>query len=89
MTQRMTKTLENTRFKGCPIVAVAARPGAESGTSDSIGLDDLMQVRWACNVVSILAKDNALWNISVILVESYASKFISLDLSGSMLVATC
>lgn len=47
MTQRMTKTLENTRFKGCPIVAVAARPGAESGTLDPTGLDALMQVCWA------------------------------------------
>jgi len=30
MTKRLQKTLESTRFAGCPIVAVAAKPaGAE------------------------------------------------------------
>ena len=27
MQKKMQKTLENTRFSGCPIVAVAAKPG--------------------------------------------------------------
>ena len=28
MTKRILKTLENTRFVGSPVIAVAARPGA-------------------------------------------------------------
>ena len=29
MKKRMHKTLESTKFKGCPIVAVAAKPGGQ------------------------------------------------------------
>lgn len=33
VTKRMLKTLENTRFSGSPIVAVAANPGAAENVS--------------------------------------------------------
>ena len=40
MKKRMAKTLENTRFKDCPIVAVAAKCGANE--DESIGLTSLV-----------------------------------------------
>ena len=43
MKKRLAKTLENTRFKHSPIIAVAAKcGGSESDSSDSIGLAELI-----------------------------------------------
>ncbi|XP_060600172.1 selenocysteine-specific elongation factor-like [Ruditapes philippinarum] len=43
MKKKMLKTLENTRFAGAPIVAVAAKPGGpESPETESLGLQDLI-----------------------------------------------
>ncbi|CAC5363998.1 selB [Mytilus coruscus] len=44
MKKRMQKTMETTKFAGCPIIPVAARPGGpEGGESDAIGLTDLIE----------------------------------------------
>ncbi|KAF6027844.1 EEFSEC [Bugula neritina] len=44
VTKRMLKTLENTRFSGSPIVAVAANPGAAENPdlSNCVGVADLI-----------------------------------------------
>lgn len=43
MKKRMWKTLEATRFSGCPIVAVAAKPGgSEESTSEALGMANLI-----------------------------------------------
>ena len=43
MKKRMLKTLENTKFAQCPIIAVAAKTGgSDSESSESIGLEDLI-----------------------------------------------
>ncbi|XP_061114119.1 selenocysteine-specific elongation factor [Conger conger] len=46
MTKRMHKTLENTRFKGCPVIAVAAKPGGPEapGTEVSQGVPELIEL---------------------------------------------
>ncbi|XP_010223595.1 PREDICTED: selenocysteine-specific elongation factor, partial [Tinamus guttatus] len=46
MTKKMQKTLENTKFCGCPIVAVAAKPGGpEAPESETpIGVSELIEV---------------------------------------------
>ncbi|XP_076870593.1 selenocysteine-specific elongation factor isoform X1 [Brachyhypopomus gauderio] len=46
MTKRMHKTLENTRFKGCPVIAVAAKPGGPEApdTEEAQGIAELMQL---------------------------------------------
>ncbi|XP_077181525.1 selenocysteine-specific elongation factor [Paroedura picta] len=46
MTKKMQKTLENTKFHGCPIVAVAAKPGGPeaSETVTPIGVSELIEV---------------------------------------------
>ncbi|KAK1796568.1 hypothetical protein P4O66_009608, partial [Electrophorus voltai] len=46
MTKRMHKTLENTRFKGCPVIAVAAKPGGPEApdTEEAQGIIELMQL---------------------------------------------
>ncbi|NXP34932.1 SELB factor, partial [Leiothrix lutea] len=46
MTKKMQKTLENTKFAGCPIVAVAAKPGGpEAPESESpLGVSELIEV---------------------------------------------
>ncbi|CAG2193199.1 EEFSEC [Mytilus edulis] len=44
MKKRMQKTMESTKFAGCPIIPVAAKPGGpEGGDSDAIGLTDLIE----------------------------------------------
>ncbi|XP_071153895.1 selenocysteine-specific elongation factor-like [Mytilus edulis] len=44
MKKRMQKTMESTKFAGCPIIPVAAKPGGpEGGESDAIGLTDLIE----------------------------------------------
>ncbi|XP_051568447.1 selenocysteine-specific elongation factor-like [Myxocyprinus asiaticus] len=46
MTKRMHKTLENTRFKGCPVVAVAAKPGGPEApdTQEAQGIPELIEL---------------------------------------------
>lgn len=46
MTKRMHKTLENTRFKDCPVVAVAAKPGGPEAadTDEPQGIPELVEV---------------------------------------------
>ncbi|XP_062853977.1 selenocysteine-specific elongation factor [Trichomycterus rosablanca] len=46
MTKRMHKTLENTRFNGCPIIAVAAKPGGPeaSDTEEAQGIPELIEL---------------------------------------------
>ena len=40
---RMLKTLENTKFKNAPVVAVASKCGGpDSETNEALGLDDLI-----------------------------------------------
>ncbi|XP_028825701.1 selenocysteine-specific elongation factor isoform X2 [Denticeps clupeoides] len=45
MTKRIHKTLENTRFKDCPVIAVAAKPGGpDAGDSvEPMGVPELIQ----------------------------------------------
>ncbi|XP_036804322.1 selenocysteine-specific elongation factor-like [Oncorhynchus mykiss] len=47
MTKRLHKTLENTRFKDCPVIAVAAKPGGPEApeTEEHQGVPDLMEVK--------------------------------------------
>ncbi|XP_055069320.2 selenocysteine-specific elongation factor [Misgurnus anguillicaudatus] len=46
MTKRMHKTLENTRFKDCPVIAVAAKPGGPEApdTEEAQGITDLIEL---------------------------------------------
>ncbi|XP_019392389.1 PREDICTED: selenocysteine-specific elongation factor [Crocodylus porosus] len=46
MTKKMQKTLENTKFHGCPIVAVAAKPGGPEApeTVNPLGVSELIEV---------------------------------------------
>ncbi|XP_072539193.1 selenocysteine-specific elongation factor [Salminus brasiliensis] len=46
MTKRMHKTLENTRFKGCPVIAVAAKPGGPDApdTEEGHGITALIEL---------------------------------------------
>uniref|UniRef100_A0A8C6TZX5 Eukaryotic elongation factor, selenocysteine-tRNA-specific n=1 Tax=Neogobius melanostomus TaxID=47308 RepID=A0A8C6TZX5_9GOBI len=46
MTKRLHKTLENTRFKDCPVIAVAAKPGGPEApdTEESQGIPELIQL---------------------------------------------
>ncbi|KAG5274957.1 hypothetical protein AALO_G00142020 [Alosa alosa] len=46
MTKRMHKTLENTRFKDCPVIAVAAKPGGPEAadTDEPQGIPELIEV---------------------------------------------
>ncbi|XP_060774300.1 selenocysteine-specific elongation factor [Neoarius graeffei] len=46
MTKRMHKTLENTRFKGCPVIAVAAKPGGPEApdTAEAQGITELIEL---------------------------------------------
>lgn len=46
MTKKMQKTLENTRFNGCPIVPVAAKPGGPdaSETETPQGISELVEL---------------------------------------------
>ncbi|XP_063071281.1 selenocysteine-specific elongation factor [Engraulis encrasicolus] len=46
MTKRMHKTLENTRFKDCPVIAVAAKPGGPEAadTEEPQGITELVEV---------------------------------------------
>ncbi|XP_006120284.2 selenocysteine-specific elongation factor isoform X1 [Pelodiscus sinensis] len=46
MTKKMQKTLENTKFQGCPIIAVAAKPGGPEApeTVNPIGVSELIEV---------------------------------------------
>ncbi|XP_061196258.1 selenocysteine-specific elongation factor-like [Saccostrea echinata] len=45
MKKRMHKTLESTKFRGCPICAVAARPGGPEGDgSEGLGVSELISV---------------------------------------------
>lgn len=46
MTKRLHKTLENTRFKDCPVIAVAAKPGGPeaSDSEDPQGVPELIQL---------------------------------------------
>ncbi|KAL3870280.1 hypothetical protein ACJMK2_038357 [Sinanodonta woodiana] len=44
MKKRLQKTLENTKFAGCPIVPVAAKPGGtEASDTEGYGLADLIE----------------------------------------------
>ncbi|KAG7283221.1 hypothetical protein CRUP_004963, partial [Coryphaenoides rupestris] len=45
MTKRLHKTLENTRFKECPVIAVAAKPGGPEApeTDEPQGVPELME----------------------------------------------
>ncbi|XP_069721725.1 selenocysteine-specific elongation factor [Phaenicophaeus curvirostris] len=46
MTKKMQKTLENTKFCGCPIVAVAAKPGGPEApeSENPLGISELIEV---------------------------------------------
>ncbi|XP_009282721.2 PREDICTED: selenocysteine-specific elongation factor [Aptenodytes forsteri] len=46
MTKKMQKTLENTKFCGCPIVAVAAKPGGPEApeSENPLGVSELIEV---------------------------------------------
>ncbi|TRY55006.1 hypothetical protein DNTS_020747 [Danionella cerebrum] len=46
MTKRMHKTLENTRFKNCPVIAVAAKPGGPEApdTDEPQGITELIEL---------------------------------------------
>ncbi|OXB83009.1 UNVERIFIED_CONTAM: hypothetical protein H355_001352 [Colinus virginianus] len=46
MTKKMQKTLENTKFCGCPIVAVAAKPGGPEApeSENPLGVTELIEV---------------------------------------------
>nr|XP_057911378.1 selenocysteine-specific elongation factor isoform X2 [Doryrhamphus excisus] len=46
MTKRLHKTLENTRFKDCPVIAVAAKPGGPEApdTEEPQGVSELMEL---------------------------------------------
>lgn len=46
MTKRLHKTLENTRFKECPVIAVAAKPGGPEAadTEEPQGVPELIQL---------------------------------------------
>ncbi|XP_078399242.1 selenocysteine-specific elongation factor isoform X1 [Cetorhinus maximus] len=46
MTKKMQKTLENTRFNGCPIIPVAAKPGGPDApeTETPQGISELIEV---------------------------------------------
>ena len=44
MKKRLTKTLEQTKFRGSPIVAVAAKPGGAESPATALGIDLLFQV---------------------------------------------
>uniref|UniRef100_A0A1A7WQT0 Selenocysteine-specific elongation factor n=2 Tax=Iconisemion striatum TaxID=60296 RepID=A0A1A7WQT0_9TELE len=46
MTKRLHKTLENTRFKDCPVIAVAAKPGGPDATDteEPQGVPELMEL---------------------------------------------
>lgn len=46
MTKRLHKTLENTRFKDCPVIAVAARPGGPEAadTVEPQGVPELIEL---------------------------------------------
>lgn len=46
MTKRLHKTLENTRFKECPVIAVAAKPGGPEApeTNEPQGVPELMEL---------------------------------------------
>nr|XP_009925743.1 PREDICTED: selenocysteine-specific elongation factor-like isoform X3 [Haliaeetus albicilla] len=45
MTKKMQKTLENTKFCGCPIVAVAAKPGGPEApeSENPLGVSELIE----------------------------------------------
>ncbi len=47
MTKKILKTLESTRFTGCPVVAVAAKPGGpeSSPAENALGVDQLITVQ--------------------------------------------
>ncbi|XP_061147641.1 selenocysteine-specific elongation factor [Syngnathus typhle] len=46
MTKRLHKTLENTSFKDCPVIAVAAKPGGPEGgdTEEPQGVSELIEL---------------------------------------------
>ncbi|XP_029359119.1 selenocysteine-specific elongation factor isoform X1 [Echeneis naucrates] len=46
MTKRLHKTLESTRFKECPVIAVAAKPGGPDApdTEESQGMSELIEL---------------------------------------------
>ncbi|XP_057701037.1 selenocysteine-specific elongation factor isoform X2 [Corythoichthys intestinalis] len=46
MTKRLHKTLENTRFKNCPVIAVAAKPGGPEAadTEEPQGVSELIEL---------------------------------------------
>ncbi|XP_030632457.1 selenocysteine-specific elongation factor [Chanos chanos] len=46
ITKKMHKTLENTRFKGCPVIAVAAKPGGPDApdTEEPQGIPELIEL---------------------------------------------
>ncbi|XP_055565008.1 selenocysteine-specific elongation factor isoform X1 [Falco biarmicus] len=46
MTKKMQKTLENTKFCGCPVVAVAAKPGGPEApeSENPLGVSELIEV---------------------------------------------
>nr|XP_015203752.1 PREDICTED: selenocysteine-specific elongation factor isoform X2 [Lepisosteus oculatus] len=46
MTKRMLKTLENTRFQGCPVIAVAAKPGGPEAPDTELpqGVPELIEL---------------------------------------------
>ncbi|MBN3326451.1 SELB factor, partial [Atractosteus spatula] len=46
MTKRMLKTLENTRFQGCPVIAVAAKPGGPEAPETELpqGVPELIEL---------------------------------------------
>ncbi|CAL8401859.1 unnamed protein product [Arctogadus glacialis] len=46
MTKRLQKTLENTRFKDCPVIAVAVKPGGPDApdTDEPQGVPELMEL---------------------------------------------
>ncbi|NXW01146.1 SELB factor, partial [Fregetta grallaria] len=57
MTKKMQKTLENTKFCGCPIVAVAAKPGGPEApeSENPLGVSELIEsVLRTCNYWEIL-----------------------------------
>ncbi|MEQ2165253.1 hypothetical protein GOODEAATRI_014981, partial [Goodea atripinnis] len=52
MIKRLHKTLESSRFKECPVIAVAAKPGGPEApeTEEPQGVPELIEVKWLGSV---------------------------------------
>jgi selenocysteine-specific elongation factor len=43
MTKKLHKTLENTKFAQCPVVAISANPNSEETNSQPLGIECLIE----------------------------------------------